>query len=176
MSAPDDRPPEGPDDGRDPKPGRVQPLGPGPVVILGLVGLVAGWAVRPASASFDAVEPVVPIWAVLVVWLVAAAVGLQARLTWRTLQRPPAGREGLTPAQAVNRLVLGQAVALAGSAVLGLYAGIALSQIGAPPSELADDRLWRGLGGAAGGAAMLAAGLWLERACRVRPDDEDSLP
>ncbi len=168
MSRPDERP--------DPKPGQVQPLGPGPVVVLGLVGLVAGWAVRPLADRLGTLEPVVPVWAILVVWVIAIAVAAQARATARILQRPPTDRPGLTSAQAVNRLVLGQAVAIAGAAVLGGYAGIAISQFGGPPSELADDRFWRGVAGALGGVAMMLAGLRLERACRVRPDDEDSLP
>lgn len=136
-------------------------------MIVGALGALLGWGMRPLSAAFGMAEPLVPVWAVAVIWLLALGVAVRARQTWRALQR---GRGHLEAYQAVNRLVLGQASALVGSGLLGGYLGNMVTRIGVPATVLTDDRLWRDGFAALGGLALLAAGLWLERACRVRPD------
>ena len=81
-------------------------------------------------------------------------------------------QQHIAPHQAVNRLVLAKACALAGAAVAGGYLGYALSWVGVDEAELAGERLLRsGLAGLAG-VAIVAGSLMLERACRVRRDDE----
>lgn len=159
-----------------PGPANVRPTGPGPLVGLGALAMVLGWSIRPMSIHFDTVEPVISVWSVVVIWVLAAAVGFVAFRTWRILQRaitvsarrPAAGFE---PYQAVNRLVLGKAAALAGAVVLGGYAGFAIAHLGISPTELSGQRLLRGSLAAVGGLAMLVSGLLLEHACRVRPDE-----
>lgn len=160
-----------------PGPDGVRPTGPGPLVGLGAVAMVLGWAIRPLSIHFDAVEPVVSAWSVVVIWVLAAAVGFVAFRTWRVLQRPRGivARPGrptvrLEAYQAVNRLVLGKAAALAGAVVLGGYAGFAIAHLGITPTELSGQRLLRGSLAAVGGLGMMLAGLLLERACRVPSD------
>jgi hypothetical protein len=173
--------PEHPDDEappHQPGPGNVRPVGPGPLVVLGVVAMVLGWSVRPLCLRFDAVEPVISAWSVVIIWVLAAAVGLVAFHTWRVLQRRRSLvlRAGLPtvrmePYQAVNRLVLGKAAALAGAVVLGGYAGFAIAHLGITPTELSGQRLLRASLAAVGGLGMLVAGLLLERACRVRSDE-----
>jgi hypothetical protein len=156
-----------------PGPGNVQPTGPGPLVVLGAVAAVLGWSIRPLTIRLDLAEPVISAWSVVVVWVLAAGVGFVAFRTWRILQRPAArlGAPVLAPYQAVNRLVLGKAASLAGAVVLGGYAGFVIAHLGVPPTPLTGQRLLRGAISAAGGAALLVAGLLLERACRVRGED-----
>lgn len=166
-------PPETPRD--KPGPANVHPTGPGPLVLLGTLAMVLGWSIRPLSIHFEATEPVISAWSVVVIWVLATAVGVVAFRTWRILQRDrgialKAGRPALRfePYQAVNRLVLGKAAALAGAVVLGGYAGFAISHLGITPTELSGQRLLRGSLAAVGGLGMLVAGLLLERACRIR--------
>ncbi|MGI9155263.1 MAG: DUF3180 family protein [Marmoricola sp.] len=168
---PEDSPDQPPDP--TPGPGGVRPTGAGPLVVLGAAAMVAGWSIRPLSMHFVTAEPVISAWSVVVIWVLATAVGIVALRTWRVLQRDPvrAGAARLEAYQAVNRLVLGKAAALAGAVVLGGYAGFAMAHLGIPHTELSGQRLLRGGLAAAGGLGMLVAGLLLERACRVRSDD-----
>lgn len=173
MSAPQD-----PGRGRDPSPGpgAVRPSGPGPLVVAGCLAAVLGWAVRPVSEAFDRPVPLVGWFSVVVVWVLALAVGFVAVRTWLVLQRAVARgdvrrRAQMESFQAVNRMVLGKSAAVVGAAVIGGYAGYALSQLGVPVTPLTGDRVIRSLIATAGGVGLLVAGLLLERACRVRRDD-----
>jgi hypothetical protein len=149
--------------------GRVGTTRPGTLVLVGLVALVTGWALRPASIALQGTAPRVAWVQVLALVLVALILGAVAWSTHRTLQTR---HQLLAPHQAVNRLVLAKACAVAGAAVAGGYLGYALSWLGVEEAELAGERLVRsGLAGLAG-VAIVAGSLMLERACRVRGDDE----
>ncbi len=80
-------------------------------------------------------------------------------------------RERLEPRRAVNRLLLARSCAYVGALVAGGYAGYAVSWLGVG-AELADQRAWRSLAAAAAGAAITITAVLLERACRVRSDDD----
>ena len=58
-----------------------------------------------------------------------------------------------------------------GALVAGGYVGYAVSWLGVD-AELADQRAWRSLVAAIAGVAITIAALLLERACRVRSDDD----
>ncbi|MEP6816141.1 MAG: DUF3180 family protein [Marmoricola sp.] len=162
---------------RPPGPANVRPTGPGPLVGLGALAMVSGYSIRPISIQLTVAEPVISVWSVVVIWVLAAAVGFVAFRTWRVLQGDRDTARGARlpvryePYQAVNRLVLGKAAALAGAVVLGGYAGFAIAHLGIIPTELSGQRLLRGALAAAGGLGILVAGLLLERACRVRSDE-----
>ncbi len=132
------------------------------------MGLVVGWAVRPVALQTGLSEPRVPLTAIAVLFLMAALVGGTAFVTRRTLRR---SRFDLPHHQAVNRLVLGKACALAGALVLGGYLGYAVSQLGVS-SPAAGTRLWRSLVAAAGGLLLMVLALLLELACRVPKQDD----
>ncbi len=148
--------------------GRVVPTRPGTLVVTGLVGLVAGWALRPVSIGLQDTAPRVTWMQVLALVLVAVILAAVARSTHRSLQ---VRRERLEPHRAVNRLVLAKACALAGAAVAGGYLGYALSWLGVSEADLAGERLLRSALAGVAGVAIVAASLALERACRVRRDD-----
>ncbi len=168
----------GPEDRDDPAldPGRLRPTSPGVLVALALLGLVVGWAVRPLAVALGSPAPRVSWLPPLTLLLVAAILGWSAWVTHRLLQRPPrpglpAGR--LLPHQAVNRLVLAKSCALVGALVGGGYVGYALTWVGLS-AELGGERIVHSLvGGVAGGLIVLTS-LLLERACRVRPDDDQA--
>ena len=75
-------------------------------MVIGLIALVCGWAMRLIWETLGVPEPLMPWWAVAVIWILAFGVAVRAWLTWRVLQR---GKGGMAGFQAVNRLVLGQA-------------------------------------------------------------------
>ena len=164
MSQP---PPEEEPD-QDLPPGRIRSTGPGPLVVAGVLGLVVGWAIRPLCLRLGYAEPNVSFTAIGALFFVAAIIGGTAYVTRRTVRR---NRFDLAHHQAVNRLVLGKACALAGALVLGGYLGYAVAQLGVG-DPAADLRLWRSLLAALGALAVTVAALLLELACRV-PDDTD---
>ncbi len=151
---------------QEPPSGRIQVTGPGPLVVAGVIGLVLGWSIRPLALRFGYVEPDVSFTAIGGLFFVAAVIGGTAYFTRRTVR---SHRSDLAHHQAVNRLALGKACALAGSLVLGGYLGYAVAQLGVgdPASDL---RLWRSLLAALGGGCVIAAALLLEQACRVPGD------
>lgn len=160
-----------PDPGNDEEPegplGHLRPTGPGPLVSLGVIGLVAGWGLRPVALRSGWAEPKVSLGTVALLAFVAAIIGGSAYLTRRAVR---GDRTRLANHQAVNRLVLAKASALAGALVAGGYLGYALAQLGVQ-DPVAGTRLWHSLAGAVAALLVTAAGLLLEHACRVPPDD-----
>ncbi len=156
---PEDSPPE--------PAGRVQPTGPGPLVVLGLLGLVVGWAARGLALRTDAATPSVSWLAIAVTWFVVAITAGTAYLTWRAVQRD---RRTLTAQQGLARLVLGKTIDRLAALALGGFSGIAISYLGVG-GENADRVLLNAGLAALGAAAGVAAGLLLEHACRVPPGD-----
>lgn len=150
-----------------PHEGRVRPTGPGPLVVIGLVGLVIGWSIRGQAIRSGAAVPTVSWLAVGTTYFVAAVVGGIALLTWRTVHRD---HLVLTAQQGVARLVLGKAVARLGALGLGAYLGMAISNLGVD-GEHATTTILRASLAAVGAAVALATGLLLEHACRIPPED-----
>jgi hypothetical protein len=157
--------------GDDPAPppteGRIRPTGPGPLVVVGLVGLVIGWAIRGQAIRADNPAPGVSWLAVGTAFFVAAVIGGVALLTWRTVQLD---HQRLSPQQGVARLLLGKAIARLGAFGVGAYVGVAISNIGVS-GEHASTTIVRALVAALGAGAALAAALLLEHACRVPRED-----
>lgn len=162
-----DAPPVGDPAPPPPTEGRIRITGPGPLVVAGLVGLVIGWAIRGWAIRRGAAAPDVSWLAVSTSVFVAAGIGSIAYLTWRTVQRE---HLGLPAQQGVRRLVLGKSVARLGAFGLGGYVGIAISNVGVG-GEQASGTIVRALVAALASGLALAAGLLLEHACRVPPED-----
>jgi hypothetical protein len=150
-----------------PSTGRIRPTGPGPLVVIGLVGLAVGWSLRGQAIRRDAPAPGVSWLAVGTAFFVAAVVAGVALLTWRTVQRE---HRRLSAQQGVARLVLGKAIARLGALGVGAYVGIAISNSGVG-GEQPTATIVRALLAATGAALALTAGLLLEHACRVPPGD-----
>lgn len=157
-----------PGEEQEPEPtGHVEPTGPGPLVVLGLVGLAVGWSVRGLAIRHGSPTPMIPWLAVGVTWFLVAVTAGTAYLTWRAVQRD---RERLTPQQGLTRLVLGKTMDRLAALALGGYLGAAISVLGVD-GESADRMILRALIGAFAAALGLVAGLALEHACRVPPAD-----
>ena len=159
----------------DPDPGHLRPTAPGVLVVLALLGLVGGWALRPLSVALGNPAPRVGWLPPLALLLVAVILGYAAWATHRLLQRTdparPVGR--LLPHQAVNRLVLAKSCALVGALVGGGYVGYALTWVGSA-AEKGGERIVQSAVAGVSGALIVVASLLLERACRVREDDAES--
>lgn len=151
----------------------IGPTRPGPLVILGCVGAVLGFAIRPVSIALDVAEPLIPVWSAIALWLLALAITLTWWLTRRSLVQHR-GRE-LEGFQAVNRLVLGKSSALVGAFLAGGYVGFAIAHVGVESTTYAHQRLLLGVICALAAALLLVSGVLLERACRVPPDGNSSL-
>ena len=153
-----------PSDPRETPPGRLRTTDPRVLVVLALVGLVAGWGLRLLAVQGGVSVPRAGWAQVGVLLLVAAVLGSVA---WVTRREPPA------PRHAVNRLVLAKSCALVAAFMAGGYLGSALSWVGID-AETAGSRILTSL--VAAGAAGLAVGaaLALERACRVRSERRGS--
>ena len=152
--------------------GRIGTTRPGLLLSLGLTALVLGWLLRPVSLMFTDVAPRVSWLPVLALFLAAAILVGVAWSTSRTLHRH---NLRLPAHQAVNRLVLAKASAIAGSVVAGGYLGYALSWVGIADGPFEVQRLVRSALAGVAGVVIVAASLALERACRVRPDDDENL-
>ena len=151
--------------------GRIHTTGAGPLLGLGLTGLVLGWALRPVAIDVRGSAPTVGWLPVLTLFLVAA---ILAGVAWSTYRVLHARGLRLPAHQAVNRLVLAKACALAGAVIAGGYFGYALSWAGIADGELAQQRLWRSVLAGVAGVLIVAGSLALERACRVsRGGDEN---
>ena len=156
--------------GGQPPTGRLRPTSAAAVTAWGVAGLVGGWLLHPLSDRFRDTPPIVTWAQPLALVLVAAILGATAYFTWRTVH---VHHERLEPHRAVNRLVLARACALVGALVAGGYLGYAISWIG-NPSDLAAQRAWRSAIGAVAGIGIVVTAILLERACRIRSDDEEA--
>ena len=160
-----DRPPAD----EQPPDGRLGPTGAATVGISVMVGLVVGWLIHPVSDRFGN-PPVISWLQPLALLFVAALLASAAYGTHRTLH---VRHERMEPHRAVNRLVLARACMVVGGLVAGGYFGYALSWLG-DPAELADERIVRASVAGLAGVGIVAAAVFLERACRVRSDDPES--
>lgn len=155
--------PESPDPG---PAGRVGVTDPRALVLASVLGLVAGWLVRPVALRLDTAAPQVGWLQPAALAVIAMILGAVAWVTHRDLHRRGLR---LRPHQAVNRLALAKACALAGALSAGGYLGHALSWLGID-AEPAAERLLRSVVAALGALLTVVAALLLERACRVRGD------
>ena len=163
---PDRAPTEPP---QEPDPRRLRTTGPKALTSLALIGLVAGWAIRPVCNAVGTPAPRISWLQVSALYLVAAILLFLARATHRAVQQ---GRQRLRPHEAVNRLVLAKSCALVGALVAGGYLGYALSWVGID-AELASERIVHSLVAVGGAVLSVLGSLLTERACRVRGDDDE---
>jgi hypothetical protein len=145
-------------------------MSPAGLCIVAAVGLVAGWVFHQVTDTDTGLPPQVPWAQPLALVLVAAILAGTAWSTRRTIAQHP-GR--LSPHQAVNRLVLARACAYVGALAAGVYIGYAVSWLGVTSSDMAGQRAFRAACAGVSGILIVAAGLLLERACRVPPEDDE---
>lgn len=150
--------------------GRLRTTGAGLVAGWALAGVLIGRMVRPGAIELGLAVPRVGWVQTGALYLVAAILAVVARATHRTVQ---VRRGALRPHEAVNRLVLAKACALVGALMAGGYLGYALAWVGSD-AEPASQRIVVSLVAAAGAALVVVGSLLLERACRIRSDEDET--
>ena len=152
----------GPEEPPEPR-GTLHPTSARALTACAVAGLLGGWAIHPVMNRVAGGPPLISWTQALALVLVAVIMGFLAWHTWQTVQ---VRGERLDLHQAMNRLVLARACALAGAAVTAGYVGYAVSWLG-DESHYADRWILRSLVAAAGAAGVTLASLALERACRA---------
>ncbi len=135
------------------------------VAVVALGGLAGGWALYFALDRLILPLPVPPLLGAGALAVVAALVGWQAYRTRRTIRR----HEAMTPTAAVARLALGKSALLAGAALAGGYAGVALHSAWFLDAQLPRDRAIGAAVTALAAVILALAGRRLERACEIPP-------
>jgi len=159
----------------------LRPTQPATLVVAGLATAGVAWLL--ISNLYQDLPPMIwpPVVVIVGIAVLAAVVArnLSARIHHRGIA--PAGTrlgrggpvEPVEPLAVARYAVLAKASSLAGAIFAGWYAGLLpwlLVESGRLPD--AADELPPTLGGLVASAGLIAAGLWLERACRV-PDPPD---
>ncbi len=146
--------------------GSLRPTSGRVLALSSAVGLVVGWSGHLVVQRVTGETPRVAWVQPLGLLLVAVIIGVLAWHTWRVVQ---VGGRRLEPQQALNRLVLGRACAVAGALVAGFYLGFAIGWLG-DPTRLAERGMTRSVVAFAAAMAVLVASLALESACRTPSD------
>ncbi|WP_432558666.1 DUF3180 domain-containing protein [Granulicoccus sp. GXG6511] len=139
--------------------------------IAALAGAVASLVLVLVTQRLIGHPPLLPWSGPLVLLFVAALLAGMAFTTWRRIQ---VRREPIEAQRAVTFLALGKASAIGGAAITAGYLVFAFVSADNLAAAGPQQRVIRGLTAAVAGVLIMAAGLWLERACRVpEPPDED---
>lgn len=145
--------------------------------IAALAGAVGSLLILVVAQRIAGNPPVLPWTGPLVLLFVAALIAGMAFTTWRRIQ---VRRERIEPERAVTFLALGKASAIGGAAIAAGYLVFVFLSVGNLAAEGPQQRVIRGLIAAFAGVLIAAAGLWLERACRVpdppADDEDEALP
>lgn len=146
------------------------PTSPLFIVALIGVGVVTGRLTPPLVVRFGGNPPRLGWSATVLLLAGAVVVGYLANSTWQSLHKR---HERMTSDHGIRMLSLAKASVVVGALVGGFYGGYALAFIGELDVALGKERFFRGLGAAVASLLLLAAGLLLERACRLPEDDDD---
>ncbi|MET0414790.1 MAG: DUF3180 domain-containing protein [Actinoplanes sp.] len=149
----------------------IRPTNISVLVVAALVAAAAGWLL----VSFFYNEWPPPPWLpVIVIAALAAAEGILAQNTAARVQRKR-GALPVEPLAVARYAVLAKASSLAGALYGGYCAGLLLFFALDMSRQFSSDSLPATAGGVVASLALVGAGLWLERSCRVpeQPDDQD---
>lgn len=165
-------PDRAPGAGQEPsRPGSVRPTSRRLLIAIVVLGAAIGWTLVKAVESRGGVAPMVS-WLTLVAWTFLAALLFAAARN--THQRIQVRRERVEASRAVFLLLIGKASAFVGALCTGVYAGFALSFLGAVGSSGPRNRVITAGAAAVISVLVVTAGLLLERACRIPDDPEDT--
>ena len=149
----------------------MRPTRVGTLVALLLGTAALAWGALQISTNRGGMLPQLTWTAPFLVGVLAVAVLLTALALRSRLARPEKRPHPLAMARLA---VLGKASAHVGPLVGGLYAGYLVVLLPSLEIESRRDRLVICLVALLAAVALSAAGLWLERQCRVPPSDVDA--
>lgn len=143
------------------------------LVLTGLVVLVLAWVVLRSAARGTGVPD--PGWIGLVAMLFLGGGLLVAGWQVRKV-RDGHAQAHVSPLRAARTLVLGQAGALTGAALVGWYLANVLVLLPDADIESQRDRVWPFVFHALVAVALSVAGMVVQRWCRVRPRGDEEEP
>lgn len=142
------------------------------LVAVAVVSAAVGWAVARLVDAWGSTSLAVPWTAPAVLVVLALAIGLWARGTRDRLAHKP-GTRPMEPIVAARSAALAMAASRAGAVVAGFYVGVGVSFIPMWSVAYARERILISGIAAASAVLVVLAALWLERVCRLPPDDSD---
>jgi hypothetical protein len=145
---------------------------PRTLVLLAVLGAVGGWVATALVDAFAGRSFPVPLTVPALMLVLALAVFLWARGTRARLEKRP-GTKPMPPLLALRTAALALAVSRAGSVVGGFYLGVAVALSPSWDISYVRGLIIAALVAAIGSGLLVAAGLWLERICRIPPSDDD---
>ncbi len=149
----------------------LRPTNPATLVVAALAAAAVAWI---AVSRFYGDLPTLPWLPPITLFGLAAFQAVAAANTQARIDRRR-GTEPVDPLVVARYVVLAKASSLAGALFGGFYAGLVIwlgSEWGTLRSVAED--LPQGITGLLAGAALVAAALRLERACRVPPAPDDA--
>ena len=152
----------------------MRPTSVSVLVVAGLAAAAVAWLLL--SAFYEDWPPL-PWLPVIVIAALAVMETYLAQNTAARVQRRP-GAPRVDPLAVARYAVLAKASSLAAALYAGFSAGV-LAWLLLEPTKAARDDVPAAVGGVLASLALVAAALWLERACRVpeqpdRPGEERS--
>ncbi|WP_153040611.1 DUF3180 domain-containing protein [Actinoplanes sp. TFC3] len=149
----------------------MRPTSLSSLVVAALAAAAIGWLLL--SALYYNTSLRLPWTPIFVFAALAVAEGILAQNTSARIQRKR-GAGAIDPLAVARYAVLAKASSLAGALFAGFAAGL-LAWLALEPTEAAHDDIPAGIGGVVAALALVAAALWLERACQVpeQPDRKD---
>nr|WP_229789287.1 DUF3180 domain-containing protein [Pilimelia terevasa] len=154
----------------------MEPTRGSTLVLAGVIPLALTWLLISRFYGDLPRLPWAPAACGAVLALVTATLATQTR--GRLAGRP--GREPVAPLLVARFAVLAKASSLTGAVFAGMYGGaltwLAVEQQRAGSTEARTADLPIAVAGVVASLLLVAGGLWLERACRVPPRDDDPDP
>jgi len=150
------------------------PTRPATLIVSALAGAAVAWL---GISRFYGDIPKLPWLPAITMAALAVSEAIAAQTTKARIDRKP-GRPPVDPLLVARFVVLAKASSLAAAIFGGLYAGTtAWLLVERQRLSHAAADLPAAIGGTVASAALVAAALWLERACRVpdQPDESDEV-
>jgi hypothetical protein len=143
------------------------------LLAVAAVAAAVGWGVTRLVDAFAGRSLPVPWTAPAVMVVLALALALWARGTRDRLARKP-GTKRMEPLVAARSAALSMAASRTGAVVAGFYVGVAIALAPMWDVPYVRERILVSLAAVGGAVLVVLAALWLERVCRLPPQDDDS--
>lgn len=148
----------------------MSPTGPRLLLVLAGIAAVSAFSLVRLIVATAGALPQIAWTGAAVVWVAAAAL-LIAALLLRPRLRRAEGARPIDPFVAARTAALAMAASRTGALVAGGYLGYALLAVSDADTAYRREMALIGAVTALGGIALAAAGLLLERFCRIPPED-----
>ena len=140
------------------------------LAVLVSAGLVIGAGLPVLVRRLGGDVPLLSWGPALLLAGAAGLVAIVARVTWKAVHED---RQRVNADRALFHLALAQASSRVGAVLLGGYAGFALVYLDLFETANGRDRVVHGGAAAVAAALLVAAGLVMERVCRLPSDDDE---